>query len=210
MIFSRKKKEEDKCMSCRKDSSVKYNFCPHCGDSKMDEMEDAEDFGLLGRSDESELNPAADAGAFEKIISTMMQTAVKTLMNEMQNPQNKDAKPEIQNFPNGIRITLNQQDSMKQKKGKEKITSEQMQRLESLPRANAKTSVRRFSDKVIYELSAAGIASIDDIFISKLETGYEIKALGKSKVYVNTIPVNLPLIKYGLTENSILMEFASV
>jgi len=213
MFFNKKnKKEEDKCISCGRNSNLKYNFCPHCGESKMNEAEEAEAFGLLGKSDNiDKLSPASmnDASTLEKIISTMMQTAMKTMINEMQSPNMP--KPEIQNLPNGIRITLNQPKKTK-KEGKDKevkISHEQMEKLESLPRTSAKTTIRRFSDKVVYELSASGIESLDDIFISKLENGYEVKALGKNKVYVNSIPVNLPLIKYGITDKTILLEFNS-
>ena len=58
-----------------------------------------------------------------------------------------------------------------------------------MPRAEAKTKLRRLSDKVVYEIAAQGIESPDDVLISKLESGYEIKAIGKKKIYVNTIPM---------------------
>ena len=210
MFFKKKSKNnDDKCISCGKNSNTKYNFCPHCGESKMDEADEAKDFGLIGKTDNIEsMNPLADAGVFERIISMVMQSAVKTLANEMQNPNSP--KPEIQNMPNGIRITLNQPKQNKPQKSPEnKITQDQLKKISSLPKSPAKTSVKRFNDKLVYELSASGIESLNDIFISKLENGYEIKAIGKNRVYVNTIPVNLQLIKYGLTDNSILLEFNS-
>ena len=37
----------------------------------------------------------------------------------------------------------------------------------------------------------------EDIFISKLESGYEIKAIGSKKIYVNSVPINLPLKQYS-------------
>lgn len=179
----------------------------------MDQEEEAKDFGLLGKTDNlAGLNPMADANAFEKAISIMMQSAVKTLVNQMQNPNQDQSmpKPDIQMIPNGVRISMSQPKERKSSKSKEiKITDDQIKKLESLPRASAKTTVRRFADKIVYEVSASGISSLNDIFISKLEQGYEIKALGKSKVFVNTIPVNLPLLRYGINDSAIILEFSS-
>ena len=79
--------------------------------------------------------------------------------------------------------------------------------MSNLPRAPAKTSVRRLSDKVVYELSAPGIESVEDVFVSKLENGYEIKAIGGKKVYVNSLPVNLQLKGFSISENKLLVEF---
>jgi hypothetical protein len=215
MFFKKKSKDnEDKCIGCGKHSNVKYSYCPYCGESKIDELEDAKDFGLLGKNDElANLNPLANAGVMEQLIGTLMKTAMKTMVSEIKNPQNNEAlRPEIQQTPNGIKISIGQpnKNSKKEKKAPEQsVTDDQIERMSSLPRAQAKTSIKRFNDKVIYELSASGVSALEDIFVSKLESGYEIKAIGKSKVYVNSIPVNLPLIRYGITPTGIVMEFDS-
>ena len=209
MLFNKKPKDkEDKCIGCGKKSNIRYDFCPHCGESKIDETKEAEDFGLLGKSDTLNMNPLADAGIFEKIIGTLMQTAVKTMVSEMKS--GNENPPEIKQMPNGIKITLGQQAEKKDKRAKEhKITDEQITRMSGLPRSAAKTNIRRFNDKIVYELSATRVSSLNDIFISKVESGYEIKMIGKNKVYVNSIPVNFPLMRYGITENAIILEFAS-
>jgi len=82
-----------------------------------------------------------------------------------------------------------------------------LKKMGSLPRAKAKTSVKRFGNKVVYELSTPGVISAEDVFISKLESGYEIKAIGDKKVYVNSVPINLPLKKYSIVNNKLLFEF---
>lgn len=82
-----------------------------------------------------------------------------------------------------------------------------MKKLSSLPRTTAKTKIKRLSDKVIYELAAPGIESPEDIFISKLENGYEIKAIGKKKIYTNSLSIDLPIRGFSLTDNKILVEF---
>ena len=64
-----------------------------------------------------------------------------------------------------------------------------------------------WTDKLIYELSTPGLDSKEDIFLSKVETGYEVKAIGSKKVYVNTLQVNLPLHDLSVANNKLLVEF---
>ena len=81
------------------------------------------------------------------------------------------------------------------------------QKMQSLPRTEAKSNVRRFTDKVIYELSTPGVQSVNDIFISRTENGYEIKALGRTKVYVNNLQINLPITKFSIKSGKLVIEF---
>ena len=117
----------------------------------------------------------------------------------------------IKSSPRGIQIRFGAPPNKSQQKKKEVIekiiTQEQIKRMSKLPRSEAKSNVRRFSDKVVYDLKASGIEDVKDIFVSKLENGYEIKAIGKNKVYVNSIPVNLPLKKYSLSKAGMSVEF---
>ena len=48
---------------------------------------------------------------------------------------------------------------------------------------------------------------MDDIFVSKVESGYEVKAVGKKKVYFNSLQINLPLKKYSVKDNKLTIEF---
>jgi hypothetical protein len=88
-----------------------------------------------------------------------------------------------------------------------KISEDQLKKLSEFPRETAKSKVRRLSDKVVYELSASGVESPNDIFFSKLESGYEVKAIGKKKIYVNSIPVELPIRGFAIDKDKILVEF---
>ena len=89
------------------------------------------------------------------------------------------------------------------------MSKEQLEKISKLPKANAKTNMKRLGDKIIYDLHAPGIESIKDIFVSKLESGYEIKALAKNKVYVNSLPVNLPISSFTLTNEKLSIEFSN-
>ncbi|RMD67708.1 hypothetical protein D6817_00795, partial [Candidatus Pacearchaeota archaeon] len=89
------------------------------------------------------------------------------------------------------------------------IDSERIRKLTELPKAKAKTKVKRVGDKLFYEMLTPGVDSLDDVFVSKLESGYEIKAIGKKKVYVNSVPINLPLKRFTILKNKLLIEFNS-
>jgi len=67
--------------------------------------------------------------------------------------------------------------------------------------------MKRLSDKIIYELTTPGINSPEDVFFAKVETGYEVKALGKNKVYVNNLPINLPIQGFRIKDDKLLVEF---
>jgi len=217
MFFNKNKK---KCESCGHKSDHNTNYCPSCGNSFISPQKEERDFGLLGRNDSinSNFQEPTDQGfgIADKLISSVFNSLVKNLDKQFQN-QFKDIEKNFQNaeirsFPNGIRIKMIPLTQLKQKKKaqtKKPITEEQIEKISSLPKAEAKTSVKRLGDKVVYELLTPGVESVEDIFISRLESGYEVKALGNKKVYVNSIPINLPISRYAIQKNKLLVEFAS-
>lgn len=204
MMFFNKKTKKLECANCTKELEEKFIFCPYCGKQSKSKQDIQKDYGLIGATDEPILqNPMAAAGILGGMLAPMMQGIVESLM------QRADS-PEITQMPNGISIKMN---AKPQKKPKEKtlkanLSDEQAKRMINLPRHQAKTKVRRLADKVIYDIDAPGIEAIEDILVSKLENGYEIKAISKNKVYTNSIPINLPLVQYSFNEKGISMEFA--
>ncbi len=168
-----------------------------------------EDFGMIGKTDFVDEALARNSSApnefrvMDRLISSMMNSLVKNMANEME-------KTEVSTLPNGIRIKIGVPAKQKPKKAVptiKNISEEQLKRMSSLPRTAAKTSVKRIGDKVIYELNAPGIISPKDIFISKLESGYEIKAIGEKKVYVNNLPINLPINGLAVNQEKLFIEF---
>ena len=126
--------------------------------------------------------------------------------------ENED-RPEVRSFPNGIRIRVGQpQNNPKQKKKDNNIMKKnpdvnQLKKMSELPREKAKSNIKRLNDSIVYELSTPGVYSIQDIFVAKIEEGYEIKAIGTKKIYVSSLPLNLPLKKLSLLKNKLLIEF---
>lgn len=219
-MFFKRKSKGIKCENCKSKIEDGFNFCPYCGNPTMDEQEEVEEFGLLGKNDfsrprESKENPLANFGITDKLINSLLNNMMKSFGSQFKNLAEDEltGNTSIEHLPNGIKIKIGipqeaQKKQLKQKQSvKKQITDEQIEKMSNLPRAAAKTNVRRLSDKIIYELSTPGIESTEDVFISKLETGYEIKAIGKKKVYVNSLPINLPLKGFALADNKLLVEF---
>jgi hypothetical protein len=216
MLFSKKNKDKKvKCESCSSKISDESNFCPNCGESRIDEETEREDLGLLGRTDINDSQFSNDhslnesLGVADKLIGSLVNSLVKNLGKQFKDLDKIGEKTNIQAFPNGIKIRIGPPIKRVQKASMPKniITEEQIKKISSLPKATAKTSIKRLSDKVIYELATPKIASPKDVFVSKLESGYEIKAISDKKVYVNTIPIDLPLRGFSLNSKKLSIEF---
>ncbi|MDP3881686.1 MAG: hypothetical protein Q8Q31_02290 [Nanoarchaeota archaeon] len=210
MLFKKKSKDV-KCESCGKGSSSKYNFCPYCGVSLMDKFEETLDFGMIGKSDlrgdeHLRSNLPGDARLLDRVVSSMMSSLVKNMISEI-----KDA--EVKNTPNSISIKIGSPGKnirKEEKKISKSMSEEQIKRMSEMPRTTAKTAVKRIGDKIVYELNIPGIESPEDVFVSKLESGYEIKAIsGNKKVYVNSLPVNLPIKSLAINPDRLYIEFKS-
>lgn len=230
MFFDKKRNGKmRKCEECGSKSDGKFSFCPHCGNSFIDSKKEQDEFGLLGRNDFSGLDESQpqNFGMLDKLVNSMMNNMMKNLDKQFKN-QFKDLErgldgAEVKSFPNGIRIkisgpfegqgNMHSRPSVKKKKKvqkqKREIDEKQLEKIGKLPRAKAKSNVKRFGDKVVYELVIPGVNSTDDVFVSKLENGYEVKAIGDRKVYVNSVPINLPMKKYSILKNKLQLEFIS-
>ena len=214
-MFFNKKKEEAECFSCNSRIEGKFSFCPYCGTDLIDREREMRDFGLLGKSDSSEeIMMPGNFGITDKIINSLVNSLVKNLDRQFKevdkNLEKEFGRTEVRSFPNGIKIKIGppvERSKSARTIVKKALTSEQLEKMSSLPRAEAKSSVKRLNNKVVYELSTPGVDSPQDIFVSKLESGYEIKAIGSKKIYVNSLPVNLPLKRLSLAKNKLLVEF---
>lgn len=214
-----KKRKEIKCDNCKSAIEEKFNFCPYCGQSTIDEQAERKEFGLLGKDDFSNPrksqneNPLAGMGISDKIFNSLVNNLMKSMEGQFKNmPElENDNNARIEKTPNGIKIKIGipvqEARERKPKQKRKEITQEQLDKMSKLPRVEAKTKIKRLSDKVVYEIAASGIESPDDVFISKLENGYEIKAIGKRKVYVNSLPISLPMRGFSFDNKTLLIEF---
>jgi hypothetical protein len=193
-----------------------------------DEEQEMRDFGMLGKNDvihENTLDPFAPRpGLTDKILDSVVESMMRSVDKQMRS-QIKDMdkameNAEIKTTPNGIRIKITspfggmpnqpqQQEVPFQQLQKRGLTENQIKKMSTLPREKAKTSVRRIGDKIVYELTTPEVTSPEDVFVSKLESGYEIKAIGNKQIFVNSIPINLPIKRYTVAKNKLLLEFTT-
>ncbi|MEK6928404.1 MAG: hypothetical protein AABW65_00420 [Nanoarchaeota archaeon] len=214
MFFNRKQKKEI-CAVCNSGIENKYSFCPYCGISLVDLKKQKKEFGLLGKNDNVEGTDfkgefSSSFGISDKMILSLINNLAKNFEKQFRDLE----KAEISHLPNGINIKIgvpanNRKKIPKQKPFYNQIKEEQIKKITSLPKTSAKTNIKRLGNKVIYELNAPGIISTEDVFLSKLENGYEVKAIGEKKVYINTLPINLPIHSYSINNNKLTIEFSA-
>ncbi len=221
------------CSSCSKKFEGKYSFCPYCGNPVGKK---AEEYGMLGTDDIMQQNPGLfdsffsgmGNGVLNKMLGNTMKMLEKELEKEMKNQKKEVAGEEVNspqrtNFeiiingkrvdPNSIRfsqkiIPTHGKVQKAEKTGKKSasMSVESMKKMSKMPRQEPSTSIRRLSNKVIYEIEIPGVKSIGDISITKLENSIEVKALAKDKAYSKLIPINLPILNYELSDGKLTLE----
>ena len=210
-----------KCSHCNRKIEKDFDFCPYCG-TNLGKNRDKKDYGFLGKDDflSGENLGVNLPGGFDKIISSLM----NQLDGQMRN-LNKEIKTDkkIPVNAKGISISISMGgkapeikvsgmpgskiEPVKEVGLKNVLSSEKAKEISKLPREEARTSVRRMTDKVIYEIDLPGVQGLNNLLINKLENSIEIKAFAKNKVYVKLIPLNLPLINYHLENEKLVLEF---
>ncbi|MCL5018280.1 MAG: hypothetical protein M1416_00735 [Candidatus Pacearchaeota archaeon] len=220
--------KKNKCNKCKKSIEDKYSFCPYCG-SKIDDRNN-DDWGMLGKDDNfmSSSDIMLPAG-LNSIFNSLIKNLSKEMDSQLKNDLFKESKEprkikkdgisiSISTFGNGppkIKVTQlgnNQKIAEKEEKTKKfksnLFTKEKTKEFSALPREEPKTDVRRFSDKIVYELEMPGVKSTEDVSVVKLENSIEIKAIGKKKAYTKIIPINLPIKDYTLSNGKLILELS--
>jgi hypothetical protein len=216
MIFKRK------CPRCNESISKKFKFCPFCGFSTKSNSE--EDFGMLGENDE--VNEENQGNLFDSlnspILNKVLGGAMKMLEKEMRglNKMQENPKTNFQLYINGKKVNVpgpgNMQNNMQVRQPVKirqptlPIPSEKtILAATGLPRQEAKTSLKRLVNKIIYEINAPGVNSMDKVLINKLEDGIEIRIFTKKAVLCKKIAVKLPIVEYYLKKQKLFIEFQS-
>ncbi len=205
------------CRRCGSSIKGKYDFCPYCGNQLEKKKEN---FGMLGKDDffnESPEEPRLPAG-FNLLFNSLM----KNFEKQFREAERKTEKPEekkghisisISAFGNKaplIKVSSPVRQDVEKKRIKRKsfddLPPEKLKKFSQLPREEPKTSIRRLSNKVLYEVALPGVKSAKDISILNLEKGIELKAVSDKKAYLKSIPINLPIIKYKLSKGKLVLE----
>jgi len=221
-----------KCRRCNRKIEKDFEFCPYCGFNIKIE-EDERNFGFLGREDgfSPNLNIGMPFG-LNKIFDSLLKQ-IDSQFKQLDKEIGKEFKEEKARKPiisRGISISISTSNNRKPEikvsgfgpgygnlikqveepiktiKTNPSITEEEARKLSKLPREEASTSVRRLSNKLIYEIDLPKVNSLKDVIINKLENSIEIKAFSKDKVYFKLLPINLPLINYKLEKEKLILE----
>lgn len=201
------------CRNCREKVSSKYRFCPSCG-AEIKEYKE-EDWGMLGREDilgdESFKSPFF-TGFSGKMLNSMIGNTLKMLEKEMRGME-KAPRSNFRLMINGKEINIGQLGQKKlikketiKKTPKREFGREQLKKISELPKKEPKTSLKRFGDKIIYEIEMPEVKSLNDVLINNLENSIEIKAIGKSWIYSKIIPLNMPITNQELSKGKLILE----
>jgi ribosomal protein L37E len=203
------------CQKCGKKVNEKHRFCPHCGFT--DRNFDDGNWGLLGKDDTLSTNQFPLPSGLNPIFNSLL----KNLSKQLNNVYEESGKSPNKNMKSGgisisistgmhpsklkVKSSNNKQKSFK--KMPEQFSKESSQKFAELPREEPKTSIRRLSDKVIYEIELQDVKSMKDVSIVHLENSIEVKAIGKNKAYFKSIPLNFPVVDYTLSNEKLILEF---
>lgn len=213
---------------CGKKVNKDYTFCPFCG-SQLKER--AQPDNLLDSIDGQ--IPFMFRFPFKKLVKEIEQQLVamdKEMGKEMKEGKSEKISVNPGNITQGLSISINSAngapvikvkqfgpDGMKEatdKKEKEhdgiktltKSDQEKLEKFSKLPRHEPQTTVRRLSDRIIYEIELPGIKNKQNIIINRLENSIEIKAFAKDKAYFKLIPFGLPIKKHYLENEKLVLE----
>jgi hypothetical protein len=194
-----------KCRGCAEKVDRKFNYCPSCGASFKAGNE--ADFGMLGSSDSGRVEEELKLPfGVEKIMGSLVKQLEKQLggMNiDEKTGMPKGFKIQIARGPMGKQIIQN---NAPRKRNVVMISQEESERRAKLKRVNAESKVRRFGDVIVYEIKAPGLVRKEDIVITELETGIEIRAYSKDKCYVKVIPLKVEILGWKVDKERVFVE----
>ncbi len=197
------------CKSCAKKVERKFNYCPYCGASFKARQEN-DNFGMLGRNDSN--GKIQEEVKLPFGMDKIMGSLVKQLEKQMNsaNPGDSQRMPKEINIRIGKGIPqMKQPVQMAPKTISElpKISEKENERRMNLPKVEVESKIRRLSDTIIYEIETPGVKKKEDIILTELATGIEIRAYSSDKCYMKFIPLKVEVIEYHVKEEKVIVEF---
>jgi hypothetical protein len=199
-----------KCPKCNDKINSKFNFCPNCGNKMISNK----DWGMIGRNDVQEQSEPPMMGGFGGgMLNKMIGSAMKMIereMKEIDKSQDRNPRSNFKLMVNGKEVKFNPpQEKPKEEKREVRtndLNSEQLGKFSKLPRKEPETTLKRLGDKIVYELNMPEVKSTKDVFITRLETSMEIRAIGKKNSYFKIIPINFPIINQEISNGKLILE----
>ena len=194
-----------KCRGCAEKVDRKFNYCPSCGTSFK--VGNEGDFGMLGSSDSGRVEEELKLPfGVEKIMGSLVKQLEKQLGGI-----NIDEKT---GMPKGLKIQIARgpmgqpavRSNAPAKRNVVVVSREEMERRAKLKRVKAESRVKRLGDIIVYEIEAPGLERKEDIVITELETGIEIRAYSKDKCYVKVIPLKVEILGWKVERERVFVE----
>lgn len=206
------------CPSCNKKIKKNFEFCPYCSYNLRKEH-NPEDYGILGKNDLDAM-PNLGNPFLDKVLTSTLKMLEKQMKNmpdlDQQRPQPKRPNNlNVQFFVNGKKVTPTSKTTQSHTKKcshahcqhQKLIPKDKLEKFSKLPKEEPISKIRRLSGKVIYELETPGVENIEDVLVNQLENSIEIKALAKEKVYAKNLNISLPILRYYLLKEILVLEF---
>lgn len=221
------------CKKCKEKVSKKDSFCPNCGNylAPYKKKKDEDDWGMLGKEDKIDEDPFSSplfkglgGGMLNKMLANTMKMLEKEMQKSLKDAERMAVDPST-NFelyingkkvdPKNIKVTqmplqfTEKKTITKNKPNKGKYISfntEESKKFSSLPIKEPKTTLRRLSDKIMYEISVPGVKSINKVSIIKIGDSIEVKAISKENAYFKVIPINLDVQNFKLSNEVLVLE----
>ena len=143
-----------------------------------------------------------------KIMNSLMKQLQKEMgeMGSVEGGMPKGFKIQISTGKPQIEQLPVQQKQVRPKINMHGVSEKELERREKLKRTDAESKVRRLTDRIIYEINVPGVKRKNDIVITKLEEGIEIRAYSKDKCYVKVIPLKVEILGWYLKSDVLFVE----
>ncbi len=193
-----------KCRGCAEKVDKKFSYCPHCGASLK---AGDEDMGMLGDNDSSQVVEDLKLPfGVEKIMGGLVKQLEKQLGNmevDERTGMPKGFKIQIGKMPMNGQVMQNRPAA---KKKVIVVSKEEAERRAGLDKVDAASRVKRLGDVIIYEIEAPGVGKAEDVIVTELETGIEIRAFAKDKCYVKVIPLKVEILGMRIDREKVSVE----
>lgn len=199
-----------KCPRCDKKVRRDFSYCPKCGYG----LKKKADYGMLGTSDVIQQDLKLPWG-LNGVFNQLMKQVEKELKqiepsNQGQPPrgfkiQISTGKPVIKQMGVPPKVSMNEEPKMPEEEPK-KISKKEYERRAKLPKVEAESTVRRLPEAIVYEIQTPGVNSRNEVVLSKLEEGFEIRAYSKDRCYVKTIPLKVEILHWEVEKGKVFVE----
>lgn len=212
-----------KCKYCGKDLEDEFMFCPYCGHDLKEmkikgfgfyspflDMFDSVSDTFRGVDELFEI-PDINLDEVEKDQQAKMSGIDINISNVGGKPDVKvNTWGDFKKYEPEILKKLGAKSYKEAPSEKEEIEKASEEVLDTPPKYEEVkgTNIRRLGDRIIYEFDMPGIVDVKDVRIRKLESSYEIRALGKDNAYFKLLPLNFELQSYKVEDGKVIMEFS--